>query len=159
MLSKDLLEAIKDGVMSAAASGVLASYPGIYLKVTLVGFEYREMESAPPAYVAAASLAYRDAFMKGTPVLLEPLMNLEVNTPEEYLGPVLTDLNRRRAAITEMAEREDGVSMLKGRVPLSEMFGYATVFRAVTQGRAAYSLEPSTYAPVPDEVANRILMV
>ncbi|GAB4149945.1 MAG: elongation factor G [Planctomycetota bacterium] len=158
-LNKEIEQAIIDGFNSAVASGVLAAYRSIYLKATITSFEYRELERTPAAYVAATSIAYRNAFEKGAPTLLEPLMSLEIHTPEEYLGGILNDLNRRRATITEMNEREDGVSCLRGQVPLSEMFGYATIFRALSQGRASYSLEPSSYTQVPEEVARRILLV
>ncbi|MDZ7814924.1 MAG: elongation factor G [Planctomycetota bacterium] len=158
-LTREYLEAIRDGVMSAVQSGALAAYPSINLKVVLTGFEYREEESSPPAYVAAASVAYRRAFSEGSPVLLEPLMSLEVTTPEEYLGNIVNDLNKRRATITDMQEKAAGIRVVKGRVPLSEMFGYATIVRSMSQGRATYTLEPSTYQPVPEEMTKKLLLV
>ena len=158
-LPKDIRLAIQEGAMSAAQSGALSSYPSINLNIVLESFEVREFESTPASFAAAASYAFQDAFLQGNPKLLEPQMSLEVTTPEEYLGSIVNDLNRRRATITDMRERSASIRLINGRVPLSEMFGYATICRSISQGRATYSLEPFSYQPVPDEVAKKIFMV
>ncbi len=159
MLSRELLKAIEEGALSAAQSGVLAAYPSINLRITLTGFEYREGETTAPACMAAASAAYRAAFLAGEPVLLEPLMAFEITTPEEYLGAIINDLNRRRATIGEMLEGHASSRIIRGTVPLSEMFGYATAVRSLSQGRASYVLEAHTYQEIPEDRAKKILLV
>ncbi|MFA4986479.1 MAG: EF-Tu/IF-2/RF-3 family GTPase [Candidatus Brocadiia bacterium] len=158
-LTEDLRKAITEGALGAAASGVLASYPSIYLKVHLVGAEFRETETTPAAFAAAASAAYKNTFEAAHPALLEPLMSFEVSTPEDYLGAVINDFGRRRATISHVGSRGTNTQVVKGTVPLSEMFGYATAVRSLSQGRAVYTLEPSTYQRVPEEVAKKILLV
>lgn len=158
-LTRELLAAISDGLLASARSGVLVSYPSINVRVVLTGFEYRDNEGTVAAYMAAADAAYRAAFNSASPVIMEPLMHLEVTTPEDYLGNVINDLNRRRATISDMHEGYAGARIVKGTVPLSEMFGYATVVRSLSQGRATYTLEASTYQQVTDETARRILLI
>ncbi len=158
-LSREFLATISESALSSASAGVLASYPSINVRIVLTGFEFREQESVAPAYAAATNAAYKEAFSAASPVLLEPLMQLEVTTPEDYLGAIINDLNRRRVTIGEIHDGYAGSKIVRGTVPLSEMFGYATVVRSLSQGRATYTLEASSYQPVPDEMAKKILLI
>ena len=145
---------IRSGALSSAEGGVGLGYPCVQLRVILIGAATREGEATEAAFEAAANRAFQEAFEEAGCVVLEPVMRFDVQTPDQYMGDVLTDLNRRRADIREMLE-EDGTRVIKGVVPISEMFGYSTALRSLTQGRAGYSMEPESYAPVPPEVAAR----
>jgi elongation factor G len=156
VIPKEFLPAIEDGVRSAAESGPLAGYVMVSVKATLVGGEAHDNESTDVAFTAAASRAFREAVERAEPVLLEPIMRLEVMVPDESLGDIVTDLHGRRAEIDDISVRS-GVRVVKGTAPLSEMFGYATAIRSLSQGRATYTMEPHAYAPVPEHISRMIV--
>jgi elongation factor G len=137
-------------------AGILAGFPVIDVKVTLHGGSWHEVDSTPLAFKIAGSMAFRDAASKAEPVLLEPMMQLEVVSPDEYLGGIVGDLNARRGKIEGM-EMRGGSRVIKGLVPLAEMFGYATVLRTLTQGRGVFSMEFWRYEQVPAQVAEEII--
>ncbi len=149
--------AVEEGVEGAAGAGVLAGYPMVGVCVRVVGGAFHPTESSEGAFAAAAARAFREGAEKAGVAILEPWMRFEVMTPEAHLGDVLGDLNGRRAQISEQAIRS-GVHVLAGKVPLSEMFGYATALRSLTQGRATFTMEPVAYLPVPDDVARAMAL-
>ena len=134
----------------------MAGYPVVDVKGTVFDGSFHEVDSSEMAFKIAASMAFKDGFKKAQPVLLEPLMQVEVDTPEEYMGDVIGDLNSRRGMIQSM-EADNGVQRVIAHVPLSEMFGYATDMRSKTQGRGQYVMEPDTYAEVPKNIAEKIM--
>jgi elongation factor G len=136
--------------------GVLAGYPMVDVKVTLLDGAYHEVDSSELAFKIAGSMAFKEAAHKADPVLLEPMMAVEVTTPEAYMGDVIGDLNSRRGHIQAMEERA-GARVVKALVPLSEMFGYVGDLRSRTQGRASYSMQFDSYAEVPRGVADEII--
>ena len=152
---KPFVEAIEEGVRESLQGGAFAGYPIINLKVTLVDGSYHEIDSSEMAYKIAASQALRDGVLKAGPVLMEPVMKVEVEIPDQYLGDVIGDLNARRGRI-EGIEPIEGTSiqMIKALTPLSEMFGYATSIRSLTQGRGTFSMEFSMYEPVPENITS-----
>ena len=135
--------------------GIVAGYPMTDVRVTLTDGSYHDVDSSEFAFKAAGSIAFQKAAKAANPVLLEPIMAVEVVTPEEYMGDVMGNLNSRRGQITEMSDRGTA-KVIDAKVPLSEMFGYATDLRSMTQGRANYSMEFSNYDKVPSNVAERI---
>jgi elongation factor G len=156
VIPKQFFSAIEQGIRDAMASGILAGYPVIGVKVTLLDGSYHEVDSSEIAFRMAASMAFRDAMEKAEPVLLEPIMDVEVIVPQEYMGDVVADLNSRRGKIGGMFQRTDA-RVIAARVPLSEMFGYATALRNLTQGRAIYSMQFSKYEEFPREKADEFL--
>jgi elongation factor G len=138
------------------ANGVLAGYPLIGVKATLYDGSYHEVDSSEIAFKIAGSMALRDGVGKADPVLLEPVMAVEVVTPEEYLGDVVGDLNRRRGMIDGMDENPAG-KIIRAMVPLGEMFGYSTDLRSASQGRANYTMEFAKYTEVPASVAEALI--
>jgi elongation factor G len=136
--------------------GVLAGYPLVDVKVTLQDGAYHDVDSSELAFKIAGSMAFKEAARRANPVLLEPMMAVEVTTPEEFMGDVIGDLNSRRGQIQAMDERA-GARVVKALVPLSEMFGYVGDLRSRTQGRANYSMEFDSYAQVPTNVATEII--
>jgi elongation factor G len=136
--------------------GVLAGYPMVDVKVTLLDGAYHEVDSSEMAFKIAGSMAFKEAARKADPVLLEPMMAVEVRTPEDYMGDVIGDLNSRRGQIQAM-EEAFGMRVVKATVPLSEMFGYVGDLRSKTQGRANYSMQFDSYAEVPRNVAEEIV--
>jgi elongation factor G len=153
---KEYIPAIENGVKEACESGILAGYPLIDVKVTLVDGSYHEVDSNEMAFKIAGSMAVREAVLKASPVLLEPKMKVEVEVPENFLGDVMGDLNSRRGNIEGM-NSEDGLAKVSAKVPLAEMFGYATDIRSKTQGRGIFSMEFSQYDEVPRNVAEAIV--
>jgi len=151
VVPREYIPAVEKGVVEAMESGIVAGYPVIDLKVTLYDGSYHEVDSSEHAFRAAAIQAFREASAKAKPVLLEPIMRVEVVTPEEYMGGVTGDLNSRRGMISEMEDVPAG-KIVRAEVPLSEMFGYATSLRSASQGRATYSMEFSQYLPAPSSV-------
>jgi len=151
VVPREYIPAVQKGVVEAMESGIVAGYPVIDLKVTLYDGSYHEVDSSEHAFRAAAIQAFREASAKAKPVLLEPIMRVEVVTPEEYMGGVTGDLNSRRGMISEMEDVPAG-KIVRAEVPLSEMFGYATSLRSASQGRATYSMEFSQYLPAPSSV-------
>ena len=151
VVPREYIPAVEKGVVEAMESGIVAGYPVIDLKITLYDGSYHEVDSSEHAFRAAAIQAFRAASAKAKPVLLEPIMRVEVVTPEEYMGGVTGDLNSRRGMISEMEDVPSG-KIVRAEVPLSEMFGYATSLRSASQGRATYSMEFSQYLPAPSSV-------
>jgi len=136
--------------------GILAGFPMTDVKTTLVDGSFHEVDSSSIAYKIAGSLAFKDAAPRAEPVLLEPIMNLEVISPDEYLGDIVGDINARRGKIVEM-EMRGSSRVIKAFVPLEEMFGYATTLRTLTQGRGVFSMEFLQYAPTPEVIKQEII--
>ncbi len=153
---REYIPSVDAGIQDAMQSGVLAGYPMVDIKATLLDGAYHEVDSSEMAFKVAGSMALKEAAKKANPVLLEPIMAVEVRTPEEYMGDVIGDLNSRRGQISSMDEQH-GVRVVKAQVPLSEMFGYVGDLRSKTQGRAVYSMEFDSYAEVPRAVADEIV--
>jgi len=155
-IPKEYIPSAEQGMKEACESGILAGYPVIDLKVTLVDGSYHDVDSSEMAFKIAGSMAMKDAVLKASPVLLEPMMKVEVEVPEEFLGDVIGDLNSRRGHIEGMGT-EEGLAKVTAKVPLAEMFGYATDIRSKTQGRGIFSMEFSKYDEVPRNVAETII--
>ncbi len=155
-IPKEYINPVEQGIKEACESGILAGYPVIDLKVTLVDGSYHEVDSSEMAFKFAGSMAIKAAVMKASPVLLEPMMKVEVEVPEDFLGDVMGDLNSRRGNIEGMGS-EDGLAKVASKVPLAAMFGYATDIRSKTQGRGIFSMEFSNYDEVPRNVAEEII--
>jgi elongation factor G len=153
---REYIPSVDAGAQDAMQYGVLAGYPLVGIKVTLVDGAYHEVDSSEMAFKIAGSMALKEAVKKAAPVLLEPMMSVEVTTPEDYMGDVIGDLNSRRGQIQAMDERA-GTRVVKALVPLSEMFGYVGDLRSKTQGRANYSMVFDSYAEVPTNVAKEII--
>ena len=153
---REYIPSVDAGIKDAMQSGVLAGYPMVDIKATLLDGAYHEVDSSEMAFKVAGSMALKEAAKKANPVLLEPIMAVEVRTPEEYMGDVIGDLTSRRGQISSMDEQH-GVRVVKAQVPLSEMFGYVGDLRSKTQGRAVYSMEFDSYAEVPRAVADEIV--
>lgn len=156
IIPKEYIAPVGQGIKEACGSGMIAGYPVIDLKVTLVDGSYHDVDSSEMAFKIAGSMAIRNAVTKASPVVLEPMMKVEVEVPEDFLGEVMGDLNSRRGSIEGM-ESEDGLAKVSAHVPLAEMFGYATDIRSKTQGRGIFSMEFSHYAEVPSSVARAII--
>jgi len=156
VVPKEFVPAVEQGVREAMESGVLAGYPLVDLKVTLVDGSYHDVDSSEVAFKIAGSMALRDGVQKARPVLLEPVMGVEVVVPQEFTGDVIGDLNARGAQVESMELRADGVQAMRARVPLAEMFGYATDLRSITQGRGTFTMEFDHYDEVSSEVGERI---
>ncbi len=155
-IPKEYIPAVEQGMKEACESGIIAGYPVIDLKATLIDGSYHEVDSSEMAFKIAGSMAIRNAVMKASPVILEPMMKVEVEVPEDFLGDVMGDLNSRRGNIEGM-NSEDGIAKVSAKVPLAEMFGYATDIRSKTQGRGIFSMEFSNYDEVPRHVAEAIV--
>ncbi len=156
VIPKEYIPAVIAGLNEAIAGGVLAGYPMVDLKLALVDGTYHEVDSSELAFKMAGIFALKDAARKANPILLEPIMKVEVTTPEEYQGDILGDLNRRRGKIVSI-EAKNNATIISAHVPLAEMFGYATAVRSLSKGRAAYAMEPHCFEPVPANVAAAIL--
>ncbi len=156
-IPREYIPAVQKGVMEAAESGVLAGYPVTDLKVTLYDGSFHEVDSNEMAFKMAATFAFKEGVQKGGPILLEPVMKVEVIVPEDYLGDIIGQLNSRRGEIQGMDMRTGNAQAVRAMVPLAEMFGYATELRSATQGRGVFSMEFDHYAPVSEAVAREIL--
>ncbi len=156
VVPREYIPAVEKGVRQACEKGVLAGFPLVDLRVRLVDGSYHEVDSNERAFAIAGSLALKEAVQKAAPVLLEPVMSLEVITPEEYLGDVMGDISGRRGKVTGMDSRP-GVQVVAAQVPLSTMFGYATDLRSASQGRATFSLQFSHYEQMPASVAREVI--
>jgi len=156
VVPKEYIPAIQKGIEEQMKNGVLAGYPLLGLKATVFDGSYHDVDSNEMAFKIAASMATKQLSQKGGAVLLEPIMKVEVVTPEDYMGDVMGDLNRRRGLIQGM---EDSVSgkVIRAEVPLGEMFGYATDVRSMSQGRASYSMEFSKYSEAPSNIVEAIV--
>jgi len=155
VIPKEFIPAVDEGIREAMNQGVVAGYPVINVKATLFDGSFHEVDSSEIAFKIAASMAFRDAMKKADPVLLEPIMHVEVDTPEEYMGDVMGDLNRRRGRILGM-EKKGSTVTIKAEVPLAEMFGYATDLRSLTQGRATFVMTFERYEEVPRHIAEQV---
>ena len=156
VVPKEYIPAVDKGVKEQMENGVVAGYPLVDCKVTLYDGSYHDVDSSEMAFKIAGSIAFKDGVLKANPVLLEPIMKVEVVTPEEYMGDVMGDLNRRRGLPHGMDDSPSG-KIIRADVPLSEMFGYATDLRSMSQGRAVYSMEFSKYSEVPQNVADTVM--
>ncbi len=155
VVPKEYIPAVDKGVKEALGNGVIAGYPVVDVKVTLFDGSYHDVDSSEMAFKIAGSMCFKEGANKAKPVLLEPIMKVEVVTPEDYMGDVMGDLNSRRGLVQGMDDAPAG-KIIRAEVPLSEMFGYATDLRSATQGRATYSMEFSKYAEVPANIADAI---
>ena len=155
VIPKEYIPAVDAGIKGAMQAGVLAGYPVVDVKVTLYDGSYHEVDSSEMAFKIAGSMAFKEACKKARPILMEPIMKVNVIVPEEYMGDVIGDLNSRRGQITELGDRS-GVKQVNADVPLSEMFGYSNDLRSKTQGRGQYVMEPSHYIEVPKSIAENI---
>jgi len=156
VIPKEYIPAVEEGVKEATQSGYIAGYPMVGIKAILLDGSYHEVDSSEMAFKIAASMAFKEAIKHAKPVLLEPIMKVEITTPEEYMGNIIADLNSRRAHIDSL-ETRGHLRIIKALVPLSEMFGYATDLRSLSQGRATHTMVLSHYDKVPEKIAEKIL--
>ena len=157
VVPREYIPAVEKGVVDSLPNGVLAGYPVVDIKVTLTFGSYHEVDSSENAFKMAASLGFKEACRKAQPVILEPMMAVEVETPEDYAGSVMGDLSSRRGMVQGMDDMPGGGKVIKAEVPLSEMFGYSTTLRSMSQGRATYTMEFKHYAEAPKNVADAIV--
>ncbi|MCB5298689.1 elongation factor G [Yersinia intermedia] len=157
VVPREYIGAVEKGVLEATNTGVLAGYPVVDVKVTLTFGSYHEVDSSELAFKMAAIFGFKEAVKQASPVILEPVMSVEVETPEEYAGNVMGDLSSRRGLVQGMEEMIGGGKIIRAEVPLSEMFGYSTVLRSMSQGRATYTMEFKHYAEAPRNVADTII--
>ena len=155
-IPREYIPAVEKGIIEASENGVLAGYPCIDFKVTLYDGSYHEVDSSEMAFKIAGSMAFKEAMKKAAPIILEPIMKVEVTSPEEYFGDVMGDLNSRRGRINGFSER-NGIKIIDAFVPLSEMFGYTTTLRSLTQGRATSSMQSDHFEKVPNNIAEKII--
>jgi elongation factor G len=155
-IPREYIPAVDKGIQEAIGSGVIAGYPVVDVKVELVDGSYHEVDSSEMAFKIAGSMAIKEGLRKSSPVLLEPVMAVEVVTPEDFMGDVMGDLSSRRGHIEGMEPRGN-TQVIRSKVPLSEMFGYATDLRSRTQGRAAYTMQFKAYEQVPKSIAEEIV--
>ena len=159
VIPKEYIRPVQEGIKDALEGGVIAGYPIVDVKATLLDGSYHEVDSSEMAFRIAGSLAVREGISKARPILLEPVMKVEVLTPEEFLGDVIGDINSRRGQIEGLEPHSHGMQSIQAQVPLAEMFGYATRLRSVTQGRGTFSMEFDHYAPVPENVVKTVLRI
>ena len=155
-MPREYIGAVDKGVREQMQNGVISGYPVVDCKVTLYDGSYHDVDSSEMAFKIAGSMGFRDGAQNADPVLLEPIMKVEVVTPEDYMGDVMGDLNRRRGLPQGMDDSPSG-KIIRAEVPLAEMFGYATDLRSMSQGRAVYSMEFEKYAAVPQNVADTVM--
>jgi elongation factor G len=156
-IPREYIPAVEKGIREAAEGGVLAGYPVTDIKVSLFDGSYHEVDSNEMAFKMAATFAFKEGVQRGAPVLLEPIMKVDVVVPEEYLGDAMGQVNARRGLIQGMEMRPGNAQAVIAMVPLAEMFGYATELRSATQGRGVFSMEFDHYAPVSETVAQEVL--
>jgi elongation factor G len=154
---REFIPAVEKGLLETIPSGVLAGFPVVDVKVTLFDGSYHDVDSNENAFKMAASMAFKDGMRKADPILLEPIMAVEIETPEDYMGDVMGDLSSRRGVIQGMEDMSSGGKAIRAEVPLSEMFGYATTVRSLSQGRASYTMEFKHYAEAPRNVAEAVM--
>jgi len=157
VVPREFIPSVDKGVKDTMNSGVMAGYPVVDVKVTLFDGSYHDVDSSQIAFELAGSMAFKDGCRKASPVLLEPMMSVEVETPEDYAGTVMGDLSSRRGMVQGMDDMVGGGKAIKAEVPLSEMFGYATTLRSLTQGRATYTMEFKHYSEAPKNVAEAVV--
>jgi elongation factor G len=155
-IPREYIPAVQKGVGEAMERGTLAGFPMVDIKVTLIDGSYHDVDSSEMAFKIAGSIGFKEGTKRASPILLEPMMSIEIITPEEFMGQVVSDLNSRRGKTTKVEYRV-GTNMIAGEVPLANMFGYATDLRSLTQGRATFTLQFSRYSPVPQSVSEEIL--
>jgi elongation factor G len=155
-IPREFMRAVNNGIAEALKTGIYAGYPMVDVKVTVFDGSYHEVDSSEMAFKIAASMAIKDAVGKASPVVLEPVMRVEVTMPEQFMGDVIGDLNSRRGLI-EATEQRGSTQVVRAFIPLAEMFGYATDLRSMTQGRASSSMELSHYAEVPGNLAQELV--
>jgi elongation factor G len=153
---REFIPAVEKGLLETLPAGVVAGYPVVDVKVTLFDGSYHDVDSNENAFKMAASIAFKDGMRKANPILLEPMMAVEVETPEDYMGDVMGDLSSRRGMIQGMEDNATG-KVIRAEVPLAEMFGYSTTMRSLSQGRATYSMEFKHYTEAPRNVAEAIV--
>ena len=153
---REYVPAVEKGIREAMQTGVLAGYPMVDIKVRLTDGSYHEVDSSEMAFKIAGSIGFKEACRRAKPTLLEPVMDVEVVTPEEYMGAIVGDLNSRRGRIVSMEARGSS-QIIRANVPLGQMFGYATEMRSMTQGRATYTMQFSRYEEVPAAIAEEIM--
>ncbi len=157
VVPREFIPAVDKGLQETLPNGVLAGFPVVDVKVTLFDGSYHDVDSNENAFKMAASMAFKDAMRKASPVLLEPMMAVEVETPEDFMGNVMGDLSSRRGIVQGMEDQAGGIKVVKAEVPLAEMFGYSTQLRSLTQGRATYSMEFKHYSEAPKNVAEAVI--
>ncbi len=157
VIPREYIPAVDKGILDTLPSGVLAGFPVVDVKVTLHFGSYHDVDSNENAFRMAGSMAFKDAMRKASPVLLEPTMAVEVETPEDYAGTVMGDLSSRRGVVQGMDDMVGGGKAIKAEVPLAEMFGYSTTLRSLTQGRATYTMEFKHYTEAPKNVAEAVI--
>lgn len=157
MIPREYIPAVDKGIQDTLKSGVLAGFPVVDVKVHLTFGSYHDVDSNENAFRMAGSMAFKEAMRKANPVVLEPMMAVEVETPEDYMGNVMGDLSGRRGIVQGMEDMVGGGKIVRAEVPLSEMFGYSTSLRSLTQGRATYTMEFKHYAEAPRNVADAII--
>ncbi|MCF8364169.1 MAG: elongation factor G, partial [Bacteroidales bacterium] len=157
VIPNEFIPSVNKGIKKTLERGVLAGYPILDVKVVLLDGSFHPVDSSDMAFQTCASIAFRQGFMKADPVLLEPVMKIEINVPDDYIGNIVGDLNKRRGKIESMRRHRKGSQKVNGTVPLMEMFGYATTLRNISSGRANYSMEFSKYLPVTKAVQDEIL--
>jgi elongation factor G len=157
VVPREFIPSVDKGCKDTMNSGVMAGYPVVDIKVTLFDGSYHDVDSSQIAFELAGSMAFKDGCRKASPVLLEPMMAVEVETPEDYAGTVMGDLSSRRGMVQGMDDMVGGGKAIKAEVPLSEMFGYATTLRSLTQGRATYTMEFKHYSEAPKNVAEAVV--
>ena len=155
VIPREFIPAIRNGVFASAKTGILAGYPVVDVAVTLIDGSFHDVDSSELAFQMAASMAFSDGMRKASCILLEPIMDIEVVVPEEFMGSIIGDLNSRRARIVSLGQRAN-TRVIRCHVPLAEIFNYATIIRSASQGRATYSMEPSFYQEVPSHIAQKI---
>ena len=157
VIPREYIPAIERGIIDSMDKGVLAKYPVIDFKVVLLDGSYHAVDSSEMAFRMVGSFAFKEAFRNASPILLEPVMKLEINSPDEYLGDIIADINRRRGKINNMRRFRKGSQKINGIVPLKEMFGYSTTLRSLSSGRANFSMEFFQYEPLPENLAQEVL--
>ena len=153
---REYIPAVDKGIQEAVANGVMAGFPVVDVKIRLVDGSYHEVDSSEMAFKIAGSMAFKEGFNKANPALLEPIMKVEVVTPEDYMGDVMGDLSRRRGLLQGSDESPSG-KVINALVPLKEMFGYATTLRSMSQGRATFTMEFAHYAEAPNSIAEQVI--
>lgn len=156
-IPKEYIPAIERGITDSMDKGVLAKYPAVDFKVVLLDGSFHAVDSSEMAFRMAGSMAFKEAFKSASPILLEPVMKLEINSPDEYLGDIISDMNRRRGKVNSMRRFRKGSQKINGTVPLKEMFGYSTTLRSLSSGRANFSMEFFQYEPLPENMAEEVL--
>jgi elongation factor G len=157
VVPREFIPAVQKGIQDSLPNGILAGYPVVDVKTTLTFGSYHDVDSNENAFKQAGSIAFKEAMRRASPVLLEPMMAVEVETPEDYAGTVMGDLSGRRGMVQGMDDMAGGGKAIKAEVPLSEMFGYSTTLRSLTQGRATYTMEFKQYAEAPKNVAEAVI--